>query len=95
MGDRADFDAAIARITADVTGLRALTFDNVAQQVAIARLEPLVAERVGVLREGMAKDWSVPGRFPIEPALAQRARDLSQGLLAGIGGIKAEERRLL
>jgi PAS domain S-box-containing protein len=93
--DLGRLDDAVLKLTAATGALRAITADSPTQQEALDRLEPLVAARVGVLRQAIA--FSVAND---EPGLLQLTQSgvgstLMEQCNAVIGGIKTEEEGLL
>ncbi len=89
------FEAASRQATDDLAGLRALTADNPVQQAALNRLDRLLARRIDHLREIIRHVQAGDEDGAAGLVQSQRGRVLADQIRDGVGGVRAEERRLL
>lgn len=89
------YNEAIARVDKDVTELRQLTSDNPTQQQAMDRVEPLISERLDMLRsriEVRREEGLVSGAEIVRQGPGKQHMDKIRAQLAGM---TQEENRLL
>ena len=88
----AERDAALARVRREIGELRGLVQDNPDQLARIASFEPLIAERVEVMREGEAQRRAAPDARVLATG---RGQGLSARIYEATRLLEQEERRLL
>jgi signal transduction histidine kinase/CHASE3 domain sensor protein/HPt (histidine-containing phosphotransfer) domain-containing protein/ActR/RegA family two-component response regulator len=88
----AERDATLSRARQEMADLLKLVQDNPAQQARIRELEPLVAERVAVMRESEAQRRAAPDS-PVQAT--GRGQELSTRIYGLTRELAEEERRLL
>jgi signal transduction histidine kinase len=89
------YNNALAHVNQDVAELRRLTTDNSARQQAIDRVEPLIAERLQMLRDRIEvrkEEGLVPGAEIVRQGPGKQHMDKIRAQLAGM---RQEENRLL
>ena len=89
------FEAASRQATGGLAALHALTADNPAQQAALDRLDRLVAGRIDHLGEIIRHVQAGDENGAAGLVQSQRGRELADQIRDAMGGIRAEERRLL
>lgn len=89
------YTGAIAHVYEDVAELRRLTSDNPTQRQAMDRMEPLISERLNMLRDRIEvrrKEGLVPGAEIVRQGAGKQYMD---EIRVQLDGMKQEENRLL
>jgi CHASE3 domain sensor protein len=89
------FEAAARRVQGDLPDLRSVIAEDPAQQATLARLEPLVAARMDVLRYAIARQQAHDVDSMALLRRAQTGQEIMAQIFAATGDLRAEERRLL
>ena len=90
------YNAAVAHLPGQIRELRAITADDAQQQLAVGRIEALVAQRLATLSEGIERRrLQPPGLAPADLDRLQSGRTIMDQIRSEVANMRSREESLL